>query len=126
VAGVEAAIWAETVRDFDDLSFLLLPGLAGVARKGMGASTGHGRVVTIKEVVDHVVAQTPYVSSHVNSLTLVPMHPDGFITSPEPWQDKYVSRWDLDGVSGLIAVDDRGNSIALVALCRGLALRRDV
>ena len=41
-----------------------------------------GRVVTIKEVVDHVVAQTPYVSSHVKSLTLAPMHPDGFIASP--------------------------------------------
>jgi hexosaminidase len=33
VAGVEAAIWAETIRDFDDLSFLLLPRLAGVAEK---------------------------------------------------------------------------------------------
>jgi hexosaminidase len=33
VAGVEAAIWAETITDFDDLSFLLLPRLAGVAHK---------------------------------------------------------------------------------------------
>ncbi len=33
VAGVEAAIWAETISDFDDLSFLLLPRLAGVAHK---------------------------------------------------------------------------------------------
>lgn len=33
VAGVEAAIWAETVSDFDDLCFLLLPRLAGVAHK---------------------------------------------------------------------------------------------
>ena len=33
VAGVEAAIWAETIRDFDDLCFLLLPRLAGVAHK---------------------------------------------------------------------------------------------
>ena len=31
VAGVEAAIWAETISGFDDLSFLLLPRLAGVA-----------------------------------------------------------------------------------------------
>ena len=38
-----------------------------------------GRVVTINEVVDHVVAQTPCVSSHVKSLTLAPMHP---IASP--------------------------------------------
>jgi hexosaminidase len=33
VAGVEAAIWAETISGFDDLSFLLLPRLAGVAQK---------------------------------------------------------------------------------------------
>ena len=33
VAGVEAAVWAETVSDFDDLSFLLLPRLPGVADK---------------------------------------------------------------------------------------------
>ena len=31
VAGVEAAIWAETVTGFDDLAFLLLPRLPGVA-----------------------------------------------------------------------------------------------
>jgi hexosaminidase len=33
VAGVEAAIWAETISDFDDLVFLLLPRLAGVAHR---------------------------------------------------------------------------------------------
>jgi hexosaminidase len=33
VGGVEAAIWAETISDFDDLCFLLLPRLAGVAHK---------------------------------------------------------------------------------------------
>ena len=33
VVGVEAAIWAETISDFDDLCFLLLPRLAGVAHK---------------------------------------------------------------------------------------------
>jgi hexosaminidase len=33
VAGVEAAIWAETIRDLDDLTFLLLPRLAGAAQK---------------------------------------------------------------------------------------------
>jgi hexosaminidase len=33
VAGVEAAIWAETISGFDDLSFLLLPRLPGVAHK---------------------------------------------------------------------------------------------
>ena len=33
VAGVEAAIWAETITGFDDLSFLLLPRLAGVAHR---------------------------------------------------------------------------------------------
>jgi hexosaminidase len=33
VAGVEAAIWAETITGFDDLTFLLLPRLPGVAGK---------------------------------------------------------------------------------------------
>ena len=33
VAGVEAAIWAETITGFDDLSFLLLPRLPGIAHK---------------------------------------------------------------------------------------------
>jgi len=33
VAGVEAAIWAETISDFGDLSFLLLPRLSGVAHR---------------------------------------------------------------------------------------------
>jgi hexosaminidase len=33
VAGVEAAIWCETVDSFDDLAFLLLPRLAGAAEK---------------------------------------------------------------------------------------------
>ncbi|HEX2315668.1 MAG TPA: family 20 glycosylhydrolase [Thermomonospora sp.] len=33
IAGVEAAIWCETVRDFDDLVFLLLPRLPGIAEK---------------------------------------------------------------------------------------------
>ncbi len=54
VAGVEAAIWCETVRDFDDLTFALLPRLPGIAEKawGMAASwadhsdalSAHGRV----------------------------------------------------------------------------------
>jgi hexosaminidase len=33
VAGVEAAIWCETVTGFDDLAFLLLPRLTGIAEK---------------------------------------------------------------------------------------------
>lgn len=40
VGGVEAAIWCETVRDFDDLTFLLLPRLPGVAERAW--SGGHG------------------------------------------------------------------------------------
>jgi hexosaminidase len=35
-AGVEAAIWAESIEDFDDLMFLLLPRLPGVAQKAWG------------------------------------------------------------------------------------------
>jgi hexosaminidase len=42
VAGVEAAIWAETISGFDDLSFLLLPRLAGVADKAWSASVASG------------------------------------------------------------------------------------
>ena len=38
VARVEAAVWAETIANFDDLSFLLLPRLAGVADKAWSAS----------------------------------------------------------------------------------------
>ena len=46
VAGVEAAIWAETISGFDDLSFLLLPRLAGVAHRawstpGLGGWASH-------------------------------------------------------------------------------------
>ena len=37
IAGVEAAIWCETVRSFSDLQFLLMPRLAGVAEKGWSA-----------------------------------------------------------------------------------------
>ena len=37
VAGVEAAIWAETISDFDDLTFQLLPRLPGVATKAWSA-----------------------------------------------------------------------------------------
>ena len=38
VAGVGAALWCETVRDVDDLTFLLLPRLAGTAEKAWGAA----------------------------------------------------------------------------------------
>jgi hexosaminidase len=40
VAGVEAAMWCETVRDFGDLTFALLPRLAGVAEKAWGGTAG--------------------------------------------------------------------------------------
>jgi hypothetical protein len=44
LAGVSAAIWAETIKDFVDLTFMLLPRLAGMAEKG-GAQcrSRHGR-----------------------------------------------------------------------------------
>jgi hexosaminidase len=45
IAGVEAAIWCETVTDWGDLLYLLLPRLPGVAQKAWGADetdwTGH-------------------------------------------------------------------------------------
>jgi hexosaminidase len=34
LAGVGAAIWDETIKDFTDLTFMLLPRLAGIAEKG--------------------------------------------------------------------------------------------
>ncbi|MCI0999521.1 MULTISPECIES: family 20 glycosylhydrolase [Ochrobactrum] len=34
IAGVGAAIWCETIKSFDDLSFLILPRLPGMAQKG--------------------------------------------------------------------------------------------
>ena len=42
VAGVEAAIWAETISGFDDLSFLLLPRLAGVAHRAWSVPEASG------------------------------------------------------------------------------------
>jgi len=41
------------------------------------------RAVTITEVIDHVIAQTPYTSSHVKRLTLAPMQKAGEISSPD-------------------------------------------
>lgn len=34
IAGIEGAIWCETIRDFRQLQFMLMPRLAGVAEKG--------------------------------------------------------------------------------------------
>ena len=42
VAGVEAAIWAETISGFDDLSFLLLPRLPGVAHRAWSLPEASG------------------------------------------------------------------------------------
>ena len=46
VAGIEAAIWCETITNFRDLQFLLMPRLAGVAEKGWSKSREHtlGRI----------------------------------------------------------------------------------
>jgi hexosaminidase len=38
LAGVGAAMWAETIKDFTDLTFMLLPRLAGIAEKGWSAA----------------------------------------------------------------------------------------
>jgi hexosaminidase len=42
VVGVEAAIWAETISGFDDLTFLLLPRLAGVAHRAWSVPEASG------------------------------------------------------------------------------------
>jgi len=58
LAGVGAAIWSETIKDFTDLTFMLLPRLAGIAEKGWSDAqmsswadhrarlTAHGRLWT--------------------------------------------------------------------------------
>jgi hexosaminidase len=51
VAGIEAAIWAETISNFDDLCFLLLPRLAGVAHKAWSDP----QVTTWNDHRDHLV-----------------------------------------------------------------------
>jgi hexosaminidase len=58
VAGVEAAIWAETISGFDDLSFLLLPRLPGIAHKAWaGPSDPQGpRAVTWVEHRDRLAS----------------------------------------------------------------------
>ncbi len=43
VAGIEAAVWCETVTDADDLFFLLLPRLAGVAERAWSSAPIDGR-----------------------------------------------------------------------------------
>jgi hexosaminidase len=40
IAGVEAAIWCESVESIDDLGFLVLPRLPGIAEKGWSAAAG--------------------------------------------------------------------------------------
>jgi hypothetical protein len=41
-----------------------------------------GQAVTIEEVVDYVVASTPYASNHVKRNTLAVMQREGLISSP--------------------------------------------
>ncbi|MGC7100690.1 three-Cys-motif partner protein TcmP [Amycolatopsis lurida] len=41
-----------------------------------------GQAVTIESILDHVIAATPYASSHVKRATLAPMQADGVISSP--------------------------------------------
>ena len=41
-----------------------------------------GRSVSIQEIIDHVVAGTPFASNHVKTLTLAPMQRQGLIASP--------------------------------------------
>jgi three-Cys-motif partner protein len=41
-----------------------------------------GEAVTIEEIVDHVIAATPFASNHVKRLTLAEMQKQGLISSP--------------------------------------------
>jgi len=63
LAGVSAAIWVETIKDFTDLTFMLLPRLAGIAEKGWSAArvpswadhrarlAAHGRLWTRDDLI---------------------------------------------------------------------------
>ncbi|MFF2020725.1 family 20 glycosylhydrolase [Streptomyces sp. NPDC058171] len=53
LAGVEAAVWCETVEDRDELEFLLLPRLAGVGEKAWAASGA----TTWDDYADRLAAQ---------------------------------------------------------------------
>ena len=55
VAGIEAAIWCETITNFRDLQFLLMPRLAGVAEKRLVQSREH----TLDEYKVRLGAQAP-------------------------------------------------------------------
>ena len=54
IAGVEAAIWGESIRSFGDMQFLLLPRLTGVADRAWGASRG----TTWEEYSSHLAYQS--------------------------------------------------------------------
>ena len=81
LAGVGAAIWGETIKDFTDLTFMLLPRLAGIAEKGWSDAqvsswadhrarlAAHGRLWTRdgltyfkSSAVDWAPDTTPWVS----------------------------------------------------------------
>jgi hexosaminidase len=81
LAGVGAAIWGETIKDFTDLTFMLLPRLAGIAEKGWSDAqvsswadhrarlAAHGRLWTQdgltyfkSSAVDWAPDTTPWVS----------------------------------------------------------------
>ena len=59
VAGMEAAIWCETITDRGELEFLLLPRLGGLAEKAWGVpgATGWG------DYADRLGAQAPLWNS---------------------------------------------------------------
>ncbi len=56
VAGVEAAIWAETISGFDDLSFLLLPRLPGIAHRAWSAPEPVGPELASRELASRELA----------------------------------------------------------------------
>lgn len=56
IAGVEAAIWCETIREFDELMFLILPRLPGVAER---AWSPHG-VTTWEHYGPRLASQAPW------------------------------------------------------------------
>ena len=62
VAGVEAAIWAETISGFDDLSFLLLPRLPGIAHRAWSAPEPVGPELASRELASRELASRELAS----------------------------------------------------------------
>ncbi|MFF2272647.1 family 1 glycosylhydrolase [Agromyces sp. NPDC058136] len=127
VVGFEAAVWCETVQDFDDLSFLLLPRLPGLAQRAWA----HGPARDWSDLRERLGAQAPawrregLTFHHTSSIdwrgepaqkeTSMSRVPDGFLwgasTSAHQVEGNNVSSdiWRMEG-SGPIMAEYSGDA----------------